>query len=632
MNPVIYFGALGLLAVIGIFYSRFLSRQFGEDPARLTPAVRRNDGVDFVPTPTPVVFGHHFASIAGAGPIIGPVLAVAYGWGPAFLWVIVGGLFIGGVHDYLVAFMSMREDGRSIATIARRLFGRGPFIAMMLFLGLMATLLAATFLNTSATALTSKLDWSRMQLADGQTLFRVATEDGRRLVVIGGIASTSVVVITICAPLVGWLYIRRKTAVWKCSLFALAICAASLVAGLYAPIALPDSSVVLGIGITGVTVWKLLLAAYVLTAAGLPVWLLLQSRDFINVHMLYAGLAALIATLTVAAARGAGHGVEARLPAIDSSGGMEHLGPFWPVLFITVACGAVSGWHSLCAGGTTCKQLKSERAAQKIGYWGMILETVMAMSVVAVLVIGTTRSEYLQDVFPAGRDNNPVIGFAAAVGRALQMAFGVSPAIGTLLGMVLLEGFVLTTLDTAIRLVRYLLEEVWMELFGKYDVFASSVGSATLAVERHDAVGGTQTRGAFRLLLLLLQYKWVNASIATSLMLWFSFSAGILKLWKIFATSNQLVASLVLAIGGIWLLRAGRRAWYAMVPAIVMLATTGMSLLQLAREFNPVTAGTEVLSLFAADILLMLLAVYLVTVCIRALRESRKESRPAFAS
>lgn len=632
MNPLIFFGALALLGAIGVLYSRFLSRQFGEDPARVTPAVKRNDGVDFVPTPTAVVFGHHFASIAGAGPIIGPVLAMAYGWGPAFLWVLVGGLFIGGVHDYLVAFMSMREDGRSIATIARRLFGRGPFIAMMLFLGLMATLLAASFLNTSATALTSRLEWNRMQLDAGQTLFRVVTENGRPLVVIGGIATTSVVVITLCAPLVGWLYIRRKTAVWKCSLLAIAICAGSVAAGLYVPVALPERFTVLGIGITGITVWKLVLAAYVLAAGSLPVWILLQSRDFINVHMLYAGIVTLIATLTVVSARGFGQGTGAGFPVIDNSGGMKHLGPFWPVLFITVACGAVSGWHSLCAGGTTCKQLKSESAARKIGYWGMILETVMAMCVVAVIVIGATRSEYLQDVFPAGRDNNPVIGFAAAVGRAFHTAFGASPAIGTLVGMVLLEGFVLTTLDTAIRLVRYLLEEVWVELFGKYDVFASSAGSATLGVERQDIRGGTPTRGAFRLLLLLLRYKWLNAGLATSLMLWFSYSAGILKLWKMFATANQLVASLVLAIGGIWLLRSGRRAWYAIAPGILMLATTGMSLLRLAREFNPVTAGTGLLSLFAADVLLMLLAAYLVIVSIQAMWTSRKGRRPAFAS
>jgi carbon starvation protein len=164
--------------------------------------------------------------------------------------------------------------------------------------------------------------------------------------------------------------------------------------------------------------WKIALGAYVLFASAIPVWLFLQSRDFINVHILYAGVAGLLVTLVVASLRaGIPEPVEA-LPALDIAAGTAKHGMFWPALFITIACGAVSGFHSLCAGGTTCKQLKSESATRYIGYWAMLLESLLAVCVIAILVVGTTKAFYLQDVFPMGKDPNPVLGFAFAVGRA----------------------------------------------------------------------------------------------------------------------------------------------------------------------------------------------------------------------
>jgi len=179
----------------GRFYSRFLARSIGEDASRVTPAVAKADGRDFVPTPTPVVFAHHFASIAGAGPIVGPVIAVIYGWVPAVLWVLGGGVLIGAVHDYLATYMATREGGQSIATIARRMLGKDAFVALTLFLVVMLALVCAAFLNLSATALTSMLPFDRLGLPSDQTLFRV--EAGKA--VIGGIASMSVIIITAVA-------------------------------------------------------------------------------------------------------------------------------------------------------------------------------------------------------------------------------------------------------------------------------------------------------------------------------------------------------------------------------------------------------------------------------------------------
>ncbi len=614
MVLVVLAGAAGLILLVGSFYSRFLARQWGEDRNRRTPADELNDGRDYVPTPTPIVFAHHFASIAGAGPIVGPVLALCFGWWPAVIWVVVGGLLIGGVHDYLAAFMSIRNQGQSVATIARRLLGRGPFVALMAFLIILLGLVTAVFLNTSASALVSMLDFGRMKLDAGQTVFRVVEAGGVQKVVIGGVASMSVIIITLCAPLVGWMYIKRQVAVWKCSLLATLICVGSIIAGVVCPVAIPPTVTLGPWTLSGSDCWKLLLALYVLVAAGVPVWVFLQSRDFINVHILYAGIAMLLAILGVAAVRGGMPPADEALPGLDLAAGTAKLGMLWPGLFITVACGAVSGFHSLCAGGTTCKQLRSEPATRAIGYWGMLLETLLAVAVICVLVVGTTRAFYLEDVFPVGKDNNPVLGFAFAVGRAGYVAFGLPVAAGALAGMLLLEGFVITTLDTAVRLNRYLIEEFWQECFGRFDVFAR---------QRVDGPAPVVTRGVLRGALRVLRFYWVNSGLAVGLMLWLAFSGSILQLWRIFGTANQLLAAFTLGIGAIWLLRSGKRIWYVILPALFMLLTTCASLVLLVRKFMPgrepdgKVVGNP--TLLGADLVLMALTAYLVLVGVREL-------------
>jgi carbon starvation protein len=243
----------------------------------------------------------------------------------------------------------------------------------------------------------------------------------------------------------------------RVEVLALLICAASIVAGLFFPVALPP------------TTWKLLLAGYVLVAAGVPVWIFLQSRDFINVHILYAGLGVLLVTLVAAGLRGGVPSGDEPLAVFDPVDGPKGLGgPFWPALFTVVACGAVGGFHSLCAGGTTCKQLSSEPDARRVGYWGMLLESFLAVCVIAVLVVGATKANYLRDVHPgllgAAGKSNPILGFAMAVGNAVHLAFGAPITAGAIAGMILMEGFLVTTLDTAIRLTRYLLEEIWRVL------------------------------------------------------------------------------------------------------------------------------------------------------------------------
>jgi len=633
---VIMAGALVVLGVGGRWYSGFLARRLGEDAARPTPALSKADGRDFVATPTPVVFAHHFASIAGAGPILGPVIAVVYGWLPAVLWVVFGGALIGAVHDYLAIHMAMREGGQSIATITRRIIGKEAFVALTIFLVVILALVCAAFLNASALALTSMLPFDRIDLSPDQKLFRI--KEGE--VVIGGIASMSVVCITAVAPLIGYLYVKRKVAVWKCSVLAILICAASITVGLFYPIKFSP------------TIWKFLLSGYVLVAAGVPVWIFLQSRDFINVHVLYVGMAALLLTLVVAGVRGA----EAAdpIPALNVAQGTAAKGPIWPMLFILIACGAVSGFHSLCAGGTTCKQLRSEPAARRVGYYGMLLESFLAVCVISVMIVGANKAEYLEDVHPGllhlGRQPNWVLGFAMAVGNAGRLAWGLPIAAGALAGMILLEGFLVTTLDTAIRLTRYLIEEIWRTFFGEYDVFAGPVapedsrrkwGTGELTPTGSEGIPiappasgpeqapafPTATSGAFRWLLGLLRRYWFNSALAVALMLAFALTGGQAALWKVFATSNQLLAAMVLALGAMWLLRRGRRMLFALIPAVAMFATTAASLILMLRDFLRDPAGNT--ALLSADVVIMLITAYLLYAGIREVARFLRGRRAA---
>jgi len=647
---VMLVSAVVLLAA-GRFYSRFLARSVGEDNSRPTPAVARNDGRDYVPTPTWIVFAHHFASIAGAGPIVGPVLAIGFGWLPALLWVLIGGVFFGAVHDYLATYMATRTGGESMASLARKMLGRGPFVAFSLLLVVMLTLVCAQFLNLSAAALTSNVEMVRLNI-DDPGIFRVA-DDGKNII-IGGIASMSVIVITLCAPLVGYLYIKKQVAVWKCSVLAVIICGVSITAGLFVPVSLKPLT------------WQLMLSAYVLVAAGVPVWLFLQSRDFVNVHILYAGLAVLLIVLMVGGWNGAhleqadqtfqagkltvSHSVQ---PVSLDLGQSITKGWIWPMLFITVACGAVSGFHSLCAGGTTSKQLVCERACRQIGYYGMLLESFLAVCVIAVMMIGLDMQPYVRDVYPKmmsilDTESNPAIAFAMAVGQAAHLAIGAPVVVGALAGMVLLEGFIVTTLDTAVRLTRYLLEEIWRALFEKYDVFAAPGHEAPAAITSAEIAGAggitagldegqgsfrgqvIPTRGLARSVLKLLRHYWVNSGLVVGIMLIFALSGGVTALWSIFGSTNQLLAALVLSLASLWLLRQGRRVWFAVIPAIVMMVTTSVALVQLLMGYIRNPAGRW--PLLIADVIVICLTAYLLVVGIHAagayLRRANQEAAP----
>ena len=613
---LIMIGSAVVLLLAGRFYAPVIGRVLGEKLDRVTPAVEINDGRDYVPTRTPVVFAHHYASIAGAGPIVGPVLAVLYGWGPALLWILLGGIFLGAVHDFAATHISMREGGKNLTIIARRYIGPVAFVLLLVLLIALLALVCAAFLDLSATALTSKVALSDLEAESGTTIFNeelaphAVTGEEVIHARIGGVASMSVIVITLCSPLIGFLYLKRKIPVWICSLLAMVICGISIYIGIHHPVTFEPQN------------WKLLISGYVLISAGLPVWLFLQSRDFINVHILYVGIVFLFGALLAAAIRGGGAVAEAgALPMSNFAEGGRVIGhPWWPGLFVIIACGAVSGFHSLCASGTTCKQLRNELAARRIGYYAMLLESFLAVCVICCLMVGLSKLDYTAYCYPTVGKGNAVLVFAMAVGHTANTGLGIPVSYGVLGAMLLLEGFLVTTLDTAIRLTRYMIEDGWAVFFGKYDVFAGLAGpqkepveisgTGGLAVDGHanltelKPVKIVATSGIFNSFLRFLKLYWVNSGLAVAFMLILGWGKGYAVIWSIFGASNQLLAALALLIATVWLMQKGRSIWYTFLPTIFMLITSVTMLVRLL-VVKYIPAWPNSAALVIADVLIL---------------------------
>ncbi len=565
MNVLVIMAAgLGALGVGSRVYGRRVARRLGVEPDRPTPAQVINDGRDYVPTRLPVLFAHHFATIAGAGPIVGPTMAVIYGFVPAVLWVVLGGIFLGAVHDFSVLFASLREGGHSMAEIAHKCMGRVGFVLFISFTIVMLVLVTAVFLKLTATALTSLWPLAKLGLEAGTGLLKTEIRDGVPMGRIGGIASTSVIVITCFAPVLGYLIYRRGIAIrWAYALGVL-LCAVSIMTGLAHPVAVSP------------TTWSLILSVYVFFAAGAPVWIILQPRDFVNSMVLYAGMAVLGVSLLLG---GAG-GLSVQFPAFNLSEGMARLGLVWPMMFVTIACGAISGFHSLVSSGTSAKQCAAERDAKRIGYDGMILECVLALFVLLAIGSSLAVPDYRTVVW---QDKNAVLGFSLAAGHLVHRGLPFIPmALGTVFGILMLEGFLVTTLDSAVRLNRYLFEELW-----------------SLALRRPPA---------------LMRKYWFNAGLAVLLMWVMAQSGAADAIWPVFGSSNQLLAALALLVVSTWLLnRQGVVPWFTLVPAIFMMATTLVSLVLLFRKY--LASGSWLL--LGADVVLLLLAAGVIAIAAR---------------
>ncbi|MEW5993943.1 MAG: carbon starvation CstA family protein [Candidatus Zixiibacteriota bacterium] len=577
MNVLVYFLAALACYVLGYrFYGRFIARQVGVKADRPTPAVEINDGKDYCPTRPSVLFAHHYATIAGAGPIVGPTLGILYGIGPVWLWVVLGAIFFGAVHDFTALFASIRERGSSMAEIARKALGPTGFVLFIIFTIIMIVLVTSAFLSLTAISLTSLWPLEQLGLDADQTLLRTKVIDGQQMGVVGGIASTSVIVITLLAPLLGMLVMWGNIKTWLAYMLAFGIGIFSVYLGFRAPVKLSPET------------WMMVIAVYTFFACGLPIWIILQPRDFVNVQILYFGMAAMIAGVVVSGFQG----LQVAAPVSNIAVGAEKMGPAWPFLFITVACGAISGFHALVAGGTSSKQLARETQARAVGYGGMLLEGVLAVLVLVAIGSSLSFSEYMAVTWPQVGSGNPILAFALSVGHLLNGSIGIPMAVGTVFGILTVEGFLITTLDSAVRLNRYLFEELWKVVFSRPPA--------------------------------IMMKFWFNSGLSVVLMLLLARTNGYKLIWPLFGSTNQLLAALTLIAVSAWLQRAGRRNWYTIVPALVMLATTiGALSYALITKYWP--SGNVLLAV--TDILLLGLAFGVLGLSLRRL-PAPTESKP----
>ena len=573
--------AVAAFALASRFYSRYIARVLGEDPKNPTPAITCYDGRDYVPTKPYIVFAHHFSAIAGAGPILGPTMAILYGFVPAWLWVVFGGIFIGAVHDFTALFVSIREGGKSMAEVARKTLGNAGFNLFIGFTIVMIVLVTSSFLSATSISLTSLWPLSKLGTTEGQTFLRTVVKDGVVLGRIGGIASMSVIIITLTSPALGWLLYKKGIKTITAYLIAASICLFSILFGIAYPVTL------------GPMTWMVIISIYVLIAAGVPVWIILQPRDLINVQILYGGIILLVVSMF---SSGLG-GLKVTMPSFNLAEGVQHLGLIWPMMFCTIACGAISGFHSLVAGGTTCKQLSKETDARRVGYNAMLLESVLAVCVLLALGAAMNFADYKSVVWPTDPavKSNPILGFSLAAGHLFHQALGIPVALGSVFGILLVEGFVVTTLDAAVRLNRYLFEELWAILFKDTP--------------------------------RLMRHYWFNAALSVALMWMLAYSNAFSSLWPIFGTANQLLAALALLAVSAWLLIRKKKNFFTLIPAVFMILTTVASLIILLGNYY----RSKNYVLMAADVLLMALSVGVVWLVLKTFLKPKQRAVPGAA-
>jgi len=495
------------------FYAKKLEKFWQIDPKRSTPAYSKFDSIDYIPARNwLVLFGHHFASIAGAGPIIGPVIAVMlWGWLPALLWVVLGTIFIGGVHDFGSLITSVREGGSTVADIAQHVISRRAKILFSLFVWLALILVIAVFAYLCADTFVKEPK-----------------------IVIPSLGLIPV------AMIVGYfLYTLRANSVLT-TILGLVSLTGLILLGNILPI------------VSNINIWILVLFVYCYFASVLPVNILLQPRDYLSSFLLFFGVGVGYLGLLLT------HPFLS-MPYYNKWSATE--GYLWPMLFVTVACGAVSGFHALIASGTTSKQIANERHARRIGYGGMVAEGIVAVLAIIATAILFKRGEDFGAVL---KTTSPIRIFAKGFGFITS---GILGNHGPFIAITILNAFILTTLDTATRISRYLSEELFKIKNRYLSTLLIIILSASLA----------------------LSGKWQ-------------------KIWPVFGASNQLVAALALFVLSCWLLSKNRSAKFVVFPALFMLITALAALIfQGFRYF----LNKEYL-LSGLSLLLIVLAVFMV--------------------
>lgn len=585
MNAMlVLLGGLIVLIVGYVCYGGWLAKQWGVDPKRPTPAQELEDGIDYVPSKPYVLLGHHFSSIAGAGPINGPIQAAVFGWVPVLLWVLIGGIFFGAMHDFGALFASLRHKGQSIAAViaenidntAKRIFCIFAYLTLLLVVAAFASIVANTFAVGLANATdTSNLANQRTAMISmlfivAAVIYGLATR-GRNIPAVANIGIAILIIVVLVAVGYNFPYISLDY-----------------------------------------TTWMILLGVYIMVAAIAPVWILLQPRDYLSSFLLYGMIILSIIGIVGASLTGnasnldipAFTGFFASNAAVDAAGNpiinpetgaaVTNLsaasGFLFPALFITIACGAISGFHSLVASGTTSKQLEKESHAQPIAYGGMLIECLLA--IISLCAVG-----FVWQAYCAGDYASPTAVFAGGLSQMLACIPGLESveSIAYTLLILAVSAFCLTSLDTATRLARYMFQELWIP-----------VGETMESV--------TGARKFFS-----------NPYIATLITVVIGIVLGMTGytiIWPLFGAANQLLAALALLAVCAWLGNAGKNNKMFYIPMVFMLVVTLTSLVQtLYAKGLVLMAGSG--DLFSAAVQAILAAILFVLAIVLAVKGAK---------
>ena len=549
------------LASAYVLYGRFLAKKWGIDPKAKTPAVVHADGQDYVPTDGWTVFSHQFSSIAGAGPVTGAIQAAVFGWVPVLLWILIGGVFFGAVTDFGALYVSVKNDGKSMGLLIEKYIGKLGRKLFLVFCWLFTWLVIAAFADMVAGT------FNAYQTVDGVTSLSAAAETN-------GAAGTISLLFIAFAMLFGVLQTRLHFTGWKETVLGLACTVAALALGMMAPIT------------AGKEAWTYITFIYIFFAAVLPMWLLKQPRDIMTTYMFIGMIAGAVLGLFVA------HPTM-NLPMYTGFHN-EKLGDMFPILFVTVACGAVSGFHSLVSSGTSSKTVANEKDMLKVGYGAMVLESLLA--VLALCVAGAA----------AGADGTPAAGtpfqiFSSGVAGFFQM-FGVPMYIAQCFMTMCVSALALTSLDAVARIGRMSLQELF-------------------SVDDMEHAEGWR--------------KFIcNKYVSTLLTLFFGFvltRIGYSNIWPLFGSANQLLSALVLVTLCVFMKVTGRSNKMLFPPLAIMLCVTTTALVQRTKALvaafasGSATFMVEGLQLIIA-ILLMLLGLIIVVNSLRAYFASRHNS------
>ncbi|MTD31284.1 carbon starvation protein A [Planomicrobium sp. YIM 101495] len=508
------------------FYSKFVAEKiFRLDPNYVTPAHRFKDGVDFVPTNKFVLWGHHFTSVAGAAPILGPAIAVYWGWLPAVLWVVLGTVFAAGVHDFGTLVLSVRNKGQSIGTLAHRLIGqRGKvlFLFIILILVLMvnavfAWVIANLFISYPASVLPVFIQIP-LAIWIGYAVYK----RNKKMLVPSLVALAVMYITAVVASQVDFLQIdlvRYMGGAEGAGLFGL------------------------GSISTAFFIWIIVLMVYVYIASTLPVWKLLQPRDFINSHQLIVGLGILYLGLLFTQP-------EITAPMTNPDADIS----WFPLLFITIACGAISGFHGLVSSGTSSKQLDKETDARFVGYLGAVGEGILALvSIIAVITLFPNRDAFFATYSSFTAANGAGLGSFIEGATVLASGLMIPTGVASTIVSIIVVSFAATTLDTSVRLMRYIISELGVEY--KMPALEKKHVATTLAVVSSAA--------------LVLLPEGPNG-----------FGSGGYLLWPLFGTSNQLLAGISLLLISIWLRKLGRNYAITIIPMFFLMIMTLWAMFQ----------------------------------------------------